>query len=108
MERLCPLVDSRRDAIRDELTFGGILRAFLPAWLHLLKLGKHKLRVLSHLAVCGTPALRANLFDCPRGLAAKSRPMARQADTEPLTGHLLPLRLYSTSRTKLRGVSQST
>jgi hypothetical protein len=36
MERLCPLVDSSRDAIRDELTFGGILRAFLPALLHLL------------------------------------------------------------------------
>jgi hypothetical protein len=65
MERLCPLVDSSRDAIRDELAFGGILRAFLPALLHLLKLGKHKLRVLSHLAVCGTPALGANLFDCP-------------------------------------------
>ena len=50
MERLCPLVDSSRDAIRDELTLGGILRAFLPALLHLLKLGKHKRRVA--LAPC--------------------------------------------------------
>jgi hypothetical protein len=42
MESLCPLVDSSRDAIRDELTFGGILRAFLPALLHLLKLDSAK------------------------------------------------------------------
>jgi putative transposase/transposase-like zinc-binding protein len=107
MERLCPLVDSSRDAIRDELTLGGILRSFLPAWLDLLKLGKHKLRVLSHLAVCGTPALGANLFDCPhcrhrhwvprscgnrhcpRCLAAKSR---RWLDKQ--TRSLLPVTYY--------------
>jgi hypothetical protein len=45
MERLYPLVDSSRDAIRDELAFGDILRTFLPALLHLLKLGKHKRRI---------------------------------------------------------------
>src|SRR6266853_5505620 len=107
MERLCPLVDSSRDAIRDELTLGGILRAFLPALLHLLKLGKHKLRVLSHLAVCGTPALGANLFDCPhcrhrhwvprscgnrhcpRCLAAKSRQWL-----DKQTRSLLPVTYY--------------
>jgi Transposase zinc-binding domain len=107
MERLCPLVDSSRDAIRDELTFGGILRAFLPALLHLLKLGKHKLRVLSHLAACGTPALGANLFDCPhcrhrhwvprscgnrhcpRCLAAKSRQWL-----DKQTRSLLPVTYY--------------
>jgi hypothetical protein len=36
-----------------------ILRAFLPALLLLLKLGKHKQRVLWHLADSGTPALGA-------------------------------------------------
>jgi hypothetical protein len=44
MEKTYPLVDSR-DAVRDEVTFGGILRVFLPALLDLLKLGKHKRRI---------------------------------------------------------------
>ena len=61
METLCPLADSTRDA----LTLGAILRAFLPVLPNLLKLGAHKLRVLWQLAACGTPALGANLFDCP-------------------------------------------
>ena len=65
MEKTYPLVDSSRDAVRDELTFGGILRVFLPALLHLLKVGKHKRRIALALAVCGTPVLGANLFDCP-------------------------------------------
>src|SRR5258707_1054918 len=65
METLCPSVQSSGEAARDELTLGGILRAFLPLLLHLLKLGVHKLRVLWQLAACGTPALAANLFHCP-------------------------------------------
>jgi hypothetical protein len=65
MDALCPLVESSTDSAHDRLTLGAILRAFLPALLHLLKLGKHKLRVLLRLAACGTPALGANLFACP-------------------------------------------
>jgi hypothetical protein len=65
MEPLCPLVQSSGEAVRDQLTLGGILRAFLPVLLHLLNLGAHKLRVLWQLAACGTPALGANLFYCP-------------------------------------------
>src|SRR5260370_31880425 len=90
METLCPSVQSSGEAARDELTVAGILRAFLPLLLHLLKLSGHKLRVLWQLAACGTPALGANLFHwphcehrhwaprscgnrhCPRCLAAKS------------------------------------
>jgi len=65
MDSLCPLTDSSKDTTHDHLTLGAILRAFLPALLPLLKLGKHKLRVLWHLAACGTPQLGANLFACP-------------------------------------------
>ncbi len=65
MDALCPLVESSTDTAHDRLTLGAILCAFLPALLHLLKLGKHKVRVLWHLAACGTPALGANLFACP-------------------------------------------
>ena len=65
MDALCPLVESGTDTIHDRLTLGAILRTFLPALLHLLKLGNHKLRVLRHLAACGTPVLGANLFACP-------------------------------------------
>ena len=65
METLCPSVQSSAEAVRDQLTLNGILRAFLPVLLHLLNLGAHKLRVLWQLAACGTPALGANLFHCP-------------------------------------------
>jgi hypothetical protein len=37
METLCPSVQSSGEAVRDELTLGGILRAFLPLLLHLCK-----------------------------------------------------------------------
>jgi hypothetical protein len=67
MDALCPLVESSADTAHSRLTLGAILRAFLPALLHLLKLGNHKVRVLWHLAACGTPALGANLFACPHG-----------------------------------------
>ena len=43
MDALCPLVESSTDSAHDRLTLGAILRAFLPALLHLLKLGKHRL-----------------------------------------------------------------
>jgi hypothetical protein len=59
------VTESSTDTAHDRLTLGAILRAFLPALLHLLKLGNHKVRVLWHLAACGTPALGANLFACP-------------------------------------------
>src|SRR5215813_13741543 len=65
MDSLCPVVESSTETARDRLTLGSILRAFLPALLQLLKLGKHKLRVLWQLAACGTPVLGANLFACP-------------------------------------------
>ena len=38
METLCPSVQSSGEAAPDELTLGGILRAFLPLLLPLLKL----------------------------------------------------------------------
>ena len=65
MDSLCPLVESSTETAADRLTLGSILRTFLPALLPLLKLGKHKFRVLWRLAACGTPALGANLFACP-------------------------------------------
>ena len=65
MDSLCPLTERSTDTAHDRLTLGAILRAFLPALLPLLKLGNHKVRVLWHLAACGTPALGANLFACP-------------------------------------------
>jgi hypothetical protein len=65
MDSLCPVVEGSTETPRDHLTLGAILRAFLPVLLPLLKLGSHKLRVLWHLAACGTPALGANLFACP-------------------------------------------
>jgi hypothetical protein len=40
METLCPSVQSSGEAARDELTLGGILRAFLPALLHLAQVGR--------------------------------------------------------------------
>ena len=45
MDALCPLVESSTDTAHHRLTLGAILRALLP----LLKLGKHKLRVLGTL-----------------------------------------------------------
>jgi len=65
MDALCPLVESSADTAHERLTLGAILRAFLTALVPLLKLGKHKVRVLWYLAACGTPALGANLFACP-------------------------------------------
>jgi Putative transposase/Transposase zinc-binding domain len=65
METLCPSLDGGREASSDELTLGSILRAFLPDGLQELKLGSHRLRVLQHLAACGTAAMGANLFECP-------------------------------------------
>ena len=62
MDSLCPLVESSTETAPDRLTLGSILRTFLPALLPLLKLGKHKLRVLWRLAACGTPALGAKSF----------------------------------------------
>ena len=62
METLCPSVQSSGEAARDELTVGGILRAFLPLLLHLLKLSGHKLRVLWQLAACGTSAWHIDRF----------------------------------------------
>jgi hypothetical protein len=66
METLCPSVQSSSEAARDELTVGGILRAFLPLLLHLLKLSGHKLRVLWQLAASAVwtfPTLH-NSADC--------------------------------------------
>jgi hypothetical protein len=65
MDSLCPLVESSAQTALEPLTLGRILRIFLPGLLPLLKLSKHKLRVLRHLAACGTPLLGANLFACP-------------------------------------------
>ena len=57
MDSFCPVVEGSTVSAHQCLTLGAILRAFLTALLPLLKLGKHKLRVLWRLAVCGTPAL---------------------------------------------------
>ena len=65
MDSFCPLVEGSTDPAHERLTLGAILRAFLTALVPLLKLGKHKVRVLWCLAACGTPALGANLFACP-------------------------------------------
>ena len=76
-------MESSRDPTHDRLTLGAILRAFLPALLQLLKLGKHKLRVLWDLAACGTAQLGANLFACPHcrhqpALIANPRKVSRK------------------------------
>jgi hypothetical protein len=42
MDSLCPLTERSTDTAHDRLTLGAILRAFLPALLHLLKLGNTK------------------------------------------------------------------
>ena len=65
MDASCPVAESRREAAQERFTLGGILRAFLPMVLPLLKLGQHQLRVLGQLAACGTLQLGANLFQCP-------------------------------------------
>src|SRR6202790_1350316 len=65
MDSFCPLVEGSTDPAHDRLTLRAILRAFLPALLPVFKLSKHNVRVLWHLAACGTPALGANLFACP-------------------------------------------
>ena len=46
METLCAHRSRRGEAVRNQLSLGGILRAFLPVLLHLLNLGAHKLQVL--------------------------------------------------------------
>ena len=107
MDSFCPLVEGSTDPTHDRLTLGAILRAFLPALVHLLKLGRHKVRVLWHLAACGTPALGANLFafphcshrhwaprscgdrHCPRCLSAKSWQWLQKQ-----TRSLLPIPYY--------------
>jgi hypothetical protein len=122
METLCPSVQSSGEAIRDQLTLGGILRAFLPVLLHLLNLGTHKLRVAAcclwytgigrqsfPLSTLPAPTLGAALLRQPALSALPGRqkpPMARKADTESLTDHLLPLRLHSTSGTEFPDASQ--
>ena len=65
MDPLCPVVEGSAETARDRLTLGAILRAFLPVLLPLRKLDNHKLRVLQHLAACGTPVQGAKLFACP-------------------------------------------
>jgi hypothetical protein len=117
MDSFCPVVEGSTVSAHQCLTLGAILRAFLTALLPLLKLGKHKLRVLWRLAVCGTPALGANLFACPhcahRHWAPRSLwgpalsalpgrqkpPMAPKTNPESPPDPLLPLRLHSTGRT---------
>jgi hypothetical protein len=84
METLCASVQSSAEAARDELTLGGILRAFLPVLLHLL------LRQPALSALPGRQKLA----------------MARKADTESLTDHLLPLRLHSAGGTQFPDASQ--
>ena len=39
MDSFCPLLEGHTDPAHDRLTLGAILRAFLPALVHLLKLG---------------------------------------------------------------------
>jgi hypothetical protein len=48
METLCPSVQSSGEAACDQLTLDGILRAFLPLLLHLLKLGAGSLLPVVH------------------------------------------------------------
>ena len=49
MDPFCPLVEGSADTAHERLTLGAILRAFLPALLLVLKLGKHKLRCFGTL-----------------------------------------------------------
>ena len=117
MEKLCPSVQSSSEAARDELTVGGILRAFLPLLLHLLKwalaacclwytgIGRQSFP----LSTLSAPTLGASLLRQP---ALSTLPgcqklaMARKADTESLTDLLLPLRLHSTGGTQFPDASQ--
>ena len=122
METLCPSVHSG-EVVRDQLTLGGILRAFLPVLLHLLNLGAHKLRVLWQLAACGTPALGANLFivhiaSTDTGRRAPAVTGIVRAAWLPKAGNgwksrhgvsyrsLLPLRLHSAGGTQFPDASQ--
>ena len=92
MDSFCPVVEGSTVSTHQCLTLGAILRAFLTALLPLLKLGKHKLRVLWCLAACGTPALSA--------LPGRQKPpMAPKTNPESPPDPLLPLRLHSTGRT---------
>jgi hypothetical protein len=51
---------------RERLTIGGILRAFLPDLLDVLRLGARKLRVLLNLGACGQPDLLGHcIYECP-------------------------------------------
>jgi len=122
METLCPSVQSSARAVRDQLSLGGILRAFLPVLLHLLNLGAHKRRCSGSLLLWYTglgaifsivtlsaPTLGAALLRQPSLSALPDRQklaMARKADTEFLTDHLLPLRLHSAGGTQFPDASQ--
>src|SRR5258707_11132593 len=124
METLCPSVQSSGEAVRDQLSLGGILRAFLPVLLHLAQLGHPQ--AAGALAACclwytgvgrqsfplstlPAPTLGAALLRQPALSALPGRQklaMARKADTESLTDHLLPLRFHSTSGTEFPDASQ--
>jgi hypothetical protein len=88
METLCPSVQSSGEAARNELTLSGILRAFLPVLLHLLKLGAHKLRVLWQLSLQG---IRPMIETVPLANAAEAygRMMRNEARFRivQVTGH---------------------
>ena len=116
MDPFCPLVEGSADTAHERLTLGAILRAFLPALLLVLKLGKHKLRCFGTLPPVErrpwaptfslVPTLRIDTGPRAPAVTAIVRAayrqklaMAGKTDTESLTDHLLPLRFHSTSRT---------
>ena len=124
METLCPSVQSSGEAVRDELTLGGILRAFFTRSAPSAQVGRPQ--AAGALAACclwytgigrqsfplstlPAPTLGAALLRQPALSALPGRQklaMARKADTESLTDHLLPLRLHSAGGTQFPDASQ--
>ena len=123
METLCPLVESDSEAVHGKLSLGGILRVFTRSapsaqveWLQAAGalaacclwytgIGRQSFP----LSTLSAPALGAALLRQPPLSALPGRQklaMARKADTESLTDHLLPLRLHSTRGTQFPDASQ--
>ena len=61
----CAQAERAKDAPGDRWSLGGILRRFLPALASILRLGKHRRRVLERLAACGTAQMGLNVYTCP-------------------------------------------
>jgi hypothetical protein len=80
METLCPSVQSSGEAVRNQLSLGAILRAFLPVVLHLLNLGAHKLRVLWNVGQFDAAVLGCESAMCRRSFSTFASKHVRVAE----------------------------